>query len=112
MAFSFPANPLPNFFPAQPNAASESKPHPIAIESATTHCPAESTNSRPIANPADAVAWQYATRAIERNEPVIVAIVNRSPTFQRLVLRTRAPFELTFSVNVVSVPGNIGFPEM
>ena len=55
----------------------------LAIGCATTHCPYASKNSKPTTNSADAVAWQYATRAIDRKEPVIVAIVNLSPAFQR-----------------------------
>lgn len=47
---------------------------------------------------------------MDRNEPVSVAMVSRSFGFQRLLLITRAPRELTFSVNVVSVPGSERWP--
>jgi len=76
----------------------------------TTQLPLGSKNSSPTANPACGTVWQYATLAIDRNEPVSVAMVRRSFGFQRLLLRTRAPRELTFSVNVVSVPGTEGWP--
>ncbi len=56
--------------------------------------------------------WQYATRAWARKSPGNDAISNVSLGRQRRMLVTRAPRELTFSVNVVSTPGARSCPEM
>jgi len=48
--------------------------------------------------------WQYATRARARKSPGKDWISNLSLGPQRRILATRAPRELTFSVNVVSTP--------
>ena len=77
----------------------------------TTHRPDGSRNSSPMTKPS-LCGWQYATRALARKSPGRDAISNISLGRQRRVLVTRAPRELTFSVNVVSVPGARSCPEM
>src|SRR5580704_15050907 len=78
----------------------------------TTQLPVFSTNSSPTAKPVCGTVLQYATRATERNEPAKVVITSLSLVCHRRALRTRAPSELTFSVKVVSTPGNTPCPLM
>ena len=77
----------------------------------TTHRPVGSRNSSPMTKPS-LCDWQYATRAFARKSPGRDAISNISLGRQRRVLMTRAPRELTFSVNAVSTPGACLCPEM
>ena len=63
-------------------------------------------------NPDSRFGSQYATRASDRNPSVSDITEMLSPVRHRRTLLTRAPRELTFSVNVVSNPGMNAFPEI
>ena len=77
----------------------------------TTHRPEGSRNSRPMTKPS-LCGRQYATRARARKSPGNDSISNVSLGRQRRMLDTRAPLELTFSVNVVSTAEIRCDPEM